>query len=415
MKVLVIGGLARSLVRFRGPLIRAMLARGHSVVGSANGRDPSTEAKLAEMGVDYYPIRLARAGMNPAADAVTLYDLVRLMRAVKPELVFGYTIKPAIYGSLAARLCGVPQTFSMVEGAGRAFMPCESIPHFVSASVAKCLYRVGLPWNRRVVFVNPDDRNLFTDGWYIPARKTVVINGMGIDLSRFAHVPPEEGNGLRFLMVSRLLRDKGVREYVKAARIIKAEYPDTQFRLAGTLDANPSSVKKEELDGWIEEGVVDYLGQLADVRPAYADCSVHVLPSYYREGTPQVNLEAMAVGRPIITTDSPGCRETVLRILPGKELAQQNGGTANAFGISAGDHPAGDNALNESEQSHGLELGANGILVPPRNADALAAAMAFFIDNPGQIAVMGRASRRYAEDRYDVHKVNSMILDAMGL
>ncbi len=410
MKVLVIGGLASSLVHFRGPLIRAMLGRGHSVVAAANGRDPSTEGKLAEMGVDYYPIRLARAGTNPAADAVTFYDLVRLMRAVKPELVFGYTIKPAIYGSLAARLCGVQRTFSMVEGAGRTFMPCESLSHFVSSAVAKCLYRIGLPSNRRVVFVNPDDRNLFAKGRYVPARKTVVVNGMGVDLSRYAHVPPKEGDGTRFLMVSRLLRDKGVREYVEAAKTIKAKYPEARFRLAGSLDANPSSVTQEELDTWIRDGVLEYLGQLGDVRPAYSDCSVYVLPSYYREGTPQVNLEAMATGRPILTTDSPGCRETV--------LWQQEAESASGSGSrsqSEERHCGNLNWLNEWARSRCLKIGANGILVPPRNAKALATAMEFFIENPDQITVMGRASRQYAEQRYNVDDVNAAMLEVMEL
>ncbi|MDZ7616048.1 MAG: glycosyltransferase, partial [Patescibacteria group bacterium] len=257
-------------------------------------------------------------------------------------------------------------------------------------------------------FVNPDDRGQFTGQWYVRTKKTAVISGMGVDLVRYGHHPSVEKVAPSFFMAARLLKAKGVREYADAARIVRVKCPNANFRLAGGLDANPSSVGQPELDQWRREGALEYLGQLQDVRPAYADCSVFILPSYYREGTPQVNLEAMATGRPIITTDAPGCRETVL-------LAEEN-----AFERQAGDAtpPQGvmsRQAMHEWARTRGLKIGVNGILVPPKNVEALVAAMKFFIDNPEQIDVMGRASRRYAEDRYDVHKVNAAMLEAMEL
>jgi glycosyltransferase involved in cell wall biosynthesis len=198
-----------------------------------------------------------------------------------------------------------------------------------------------------------------------------MINGSGVDLGAFRPAALPQGD-VSFLLIARLLKDKGIREYVEAARQVRAQYPRTSFHLVGRLDqGNPAGISARELHDWQTEGVVEYLGRLDDVRPAITATSVYVLPSY-REGTPRTVLEAMAMGRPIVTTDAPGCRETV---------------------------------------RHGV----NGYLVPVRDADALAQAMARFVEEPGLIAAMGRESRRIAEEKYDVHKVNRVILQAMRL
>ncbi len=371
---LLIGAFPISLATFRGPLIKAMLDKGVKVYTAANGRDPATEAKLKALGVTYDPIRIARAGMNPLADIVTLFDLVRLMQRIKPDMVLNYTIKPIIYGGLAARFCGIRNVFSMIEGLGSPFMPWESFTHAIASIMAKSLYRIGLLNSKRIFFLNPDDLEQFVKEGYVPRQKAVLLNGIGIDLLDFPKEELVEHSSVRFLMVARLLKDKGVREYIEAARIVRAHRQHVEFVLAGDVDENPNSIKQEELDLWQQEGLVNYVGFIDDVHSLYRDCHVYVLPSYYREGTPRTILEAMATGRAVITTDAPGCRETVRQV-----------------------------------------DGPNGILVPVKDVKALAVAMEFFIDHPQQIAIMGRESRAYAEKRYDVHKVNAVMLQEMGL
>ena len=387
MVTLIIGALPRSLVHFRGPLIKAMLAKGLKVFAAANGRDKKTQAQLLAMGVEYYPIRIARAGMNPFADVVTLFDLIRLMRRVRPDVVLSYTIKPVIWGGFAARLCGVQQVFSLIEGLGRAFLPWESFAHMISTIVAKGLYRMSSLGSTRVFFLNPDDLNQFVKEGYIPERKAVLLNGIGIDLTYYAKEQFFDPSRVRFLMIARLLKDKGVREYVEAAKIIRARYGNVKFVLAGDLDENPSSIKQTELDMWRRDGIIECVGYLDDVRPFIRDCGVYVLPSYYREGTPRTILEAMATGRAIITTDAPGCRETVPLTETGRRQR------------------AGGESVMEGE---------NGFMVRPRDAEAVAAAMRAFLDNPALILRMGQRSREIAVGKYDVHKVNAVMMEAMG-
>jgi glycosyltransferase involved in cell wall biosynthesis len=232
------------------------------------------------------------------------------------------------------------------------------------------LYRFGLSKSRKVFFQNPDDEALFRQLGLLPADiPSCVVNGSGVDVADYALAPlPEKPS---FLLIARLLGDKGVREYAQAARKVKAQYPDAVFQLVGWIDDNPDAISQQELDEWVNTGTVEFLGKLADVRPAVADCNVYVLPSY-REGTPRTVLEAMAMGRPVITTDAPGCRETVTD-------------------------------------------GDNGFLVPVKAVDELAAAMVKFLENPELVAGMGERSRLVAEQKYDVHRVNEFMLGEMGI
>jgi glycosyltransferase involved in cell wall biosynthesis len=262
-----------------------MLAGGHEVLGIANGSDSNIEGKLRTMGVEYASVRIARAGMNPFSDIITLIDLILLMRRVKPDVVLSYTIKPIIYGGLAARFCGVRNVFSMIEGLGRTFMIWESIPHAISSIIAKSLYRIGLLGSKRVFFLNPDDLQQFVKKGYVPQQKAVLLDGIGIDLTYYVKENLDAHPSLRFLMIARLLKDKGVREYIEAARIVRARGRHVEFILAGDMDENPSSIKQEELNLWQRDGIVNYLGWVDDVRLLYKDCHVYVLPSY-REGTP---------------------------------------------------------------------------------------------------------------------------------
>jgi glycosyltransferase involved in cell wall biosynthesis len=266
-------------------------------------------------------------------------------------------------------LTGIPKHFSMITGLGHVFTG-RNWKARTLVPLVRSMYRLALRSNDRLFFQNPDDRALFERLKLIRRPdQAVLINGSGIDLEAFrpARLPPT----VSFLLLARLYAEKGIHEYVEAARTLKARYPGTVFRVAGRIDNHPTAISERELQSWVKEGVIEHLGWLDDVRPAIAASSVYVLPSY-REGTPFSVLEAMAMGRPIVTTDVPGCRETV-------------------------------------------QDGMNGYLVPARNVPALVAALERLIVQPGLIAAMGQESRRIAVEKYDVHKVNAVILEGMGL
>ena len=368
--ILLIASFPESILTFRGPLISTMIARGLQVHVAAPGlpSDSTIRATLEKGGVVVHDINLARSGTNPLSDLRLLWQLFLLMRRISPDLVMGYTIKPVIYGSLAAWLASVPHRFALVTGLGYAFTDnrSSSITRLVQR-----LYCFSLSKVEKVFFQNPDDEALFrARGILTESTPSVVVNGSGVDVASFV-VELFPDDPARFLMIARLLGDKGIREYANAARKVKALYPKSEFGLVGWIDENPDAIVQPELDQWVAEGSIKFYGRLEDVRPAIADCSVYVLPSY-REGTPRTVLEAMAMGRPIITTDAPGCRETVVD-------------------------------------------GENGFLVPVKSVDELTKAMIRFIEEPGLFAKMGARSREIAEDKYDVHKVNKVMLREMGL
>ncbi len=372
-RILVIAGLNRSLINFRGPLIKALCDAGLEVHAAAPELTTNfvVAGKLREWGVSCHDVVLQRAGINPVTDLQGLVGLYRLMREVRVDAVLGYTIKPVIYGTLAAWIARVPRRFALITGLGYAFTGEATGKRKLIQQMARKLYALALGMSERVFFQNPDDQALFRELKLVPARvPSTVVNGSGIDLSQFqpAALPQKQ---TVFLLIARLLGDKGIREYVAAAREIRKRHPEVVFRLVGAVDDNPDSVSTEEVESWQQDGTIEYLGRLDDVRPAIEGCSVYVLPSY-REGTPRTVLEAMAMGRAIITTDAPGCRETVVD-------------------------------------------GDNGFLVPVKSVDKLVEAMQRFIDKPELAAQMGGRSRQIAEDKYDVHKVNQVMFSAMGI
>ncbi len=373
MTFLLIAGFPDSLLHFRGPLLDALLARGLSVHVAAPDLPVGSPMRqqLEARGLQVHDIPLRRTGMNPLADLATLLHLRQLMRRIRPAHVLGYTIKPVIFGSLAAWLAGVPRRFALITGLGYAFTGQQAggLRGHLRAVIQR-LYRLALRGTHKVFFQNPDDEALFrSQGILLPATPSCVVNGSGVDVAQFSVSPLPAAP--RFLLIARLLGDKGVREYVQAARVVRARHPEAVFGLVGWIDENPDAIRQQELDAWVAEGTVDYLGRLKDVRPAIADCSVYVLPSY-REGTPRTVLEAMAMGRAIVTTDAPGCRETVVD-------------------------------------------GDNGFLVPVKAVDELAAAMLRFIEEPELATRMGARSRQIAEEKYDVHRVNAVMLQEMGI
>jgi glycosyltransferase involved in cell wall biosynthesis len=371
VRVAVVGAFAASLDHFRGELLRSMVAHGHEVLALAPEDDAGVRATLAAMGVGFATIPLRRTGMNPLRDALTVVSLTRTFRAFGVDAVLVYAAKPVIYGSIAARLAGVPLRAAMITGVGSALGGGSRLRRRALSSLLRGLYRIALGQAHVVFFQNPDDERLFRFFGLVRDRSRVVqIRGSGIDLVRFSPqpFPPEP---ITFLMIGRLIRDKGVAEYVEAARRVHRSRPEVRIQLLGPLDPNPSAISARELEIWRTEGAVEYLGSTADVRPFLARAHVCVLPSY-GEGMPRSVLEAMAMGRAILTTDVPGCRETV-------------------------------------------ERGRNGLLVPPRDAAALAEGMLSMLSKSEQLEQMGRQSRALAEERFDVHAVNRAILSAMHL
>jgi glycosyltransferase involved in cell wall biosynthesis len=369
MKLILIASYPESILAFRGSLIKALAAAGCEVHIAAPGVSgmPHVVRALEVMGARVHDIPLRRTGTNPIADVGLLLALAALMRRLGPDAILAYTVKPVVYGTLAAWLAGVPGRFALVTGLGYAFTGDRQ---GLIKRIVTTLYRFALARAHKVFFQNPDDERHFRDAKVLPALvPSVVVNGSGVDLSEY----PQQllPNTSKFLMIGRLLGDKGVREYAEAARRVRAQHPEASFTLVGWIDENPDGITQAELDSWVAEGCVDFKGQLADVRPAIAACSVYVLPSY-REGTPRTVLEAMAMGRPIITTNAPGCRETVVD-------------------------------------------GDNGFLVPVKSVDALVGAMLRFIADPGLAPRMGARSRWIAEDKYDVNKVNEVMLREMGI
>lgn len=372
MKFLLVSNSLSYITRFRLDLLKAVQAKGYDIHVAAPGGDSVSLAVLQENGITVHCADLSRSGLNPLQDFKTFRQLYSLTRRIKPDVLLTNTIKAVVYGTLAGVLAGVPKRFSLIAGLGYAFTEDgeTNLKRKVVGSVAKSLYRLSLNRCQRVFFQNPDDEALFRQlGVLRHKTSSTVVNGSGVDLDFFAAQPLPDVPV--FVLVARLLLDKGVREYAAAARQLKDKYPEACFTLVGDLDENPQSITRQELDAWVQDGYIDYLGKLSDVRPALAQASVMVLPSY-REGTPRSVLEAMAMGRAVVTTDAPGCRETVVD-------------------------------------------GDNGFLVPVKDAAGLAAAMEKFMINPELAVRMGRCSREIAEEKYDVHKVNQQMMQGMDM
>ena len=342
---------------FRAGLVRALVADGHRVTALCPRDDYSD--RLAELGARHVTLRLDSSGVNPLVDARLFFRYRSKLRLLEPDVFLGWTVKPNVWGSLAAHSLGVA-VINNVSGLGTAFIRDTWL-----TAVVRRLYRAGLAAAPVTFFQNGDDRALFVEGGLVAAGRTAVLPGSGVDLARFAPAPMPEGPPA-FLLVGRVLRDKGVAEYAGAARIVRAARPDAQFRLLGTLDAlNRTAIPRATVEGWVAEGLVDYRGETDDVRPHLAAAHCVVLPSY-RDGTPRTLLEAAATGRPLIATDVPGCREPV-------------------------------------------EPGRNGLLARVRDPADLARAMGAFLDlSDGARAAMGRESRLIAQARFD----ERLVLDA---
>lgn len=374
MKVLVLASLAYSLVNFRAALLREMVAEGHEVVACAPDEDPAVRAELSAMGVRFIPVPMDRAGTNPLRDLATLRALIRTIRREAPDICLAYTQKPIIYGGIAMRIAGGGgRFFAMVSGLGHVYSDDRPAtwPRLMLRWVASALYRMAVARAAGIFVFNADDAGeMRRHGIVGPGRRIIQVPGSGIDTVKFPHVPIPDGAPV-FLLIARLMRNKGISEFIEAAASVRARYPEARFQILGPQEPGPAGFSAEEIDTWRAQGI-DYLGATRDVRPHLAQSSVFVLPSCYREGLPRTILEALATGRPVITTDTPGCRETVV---PGE----------------------------------------NGLLVPPRNVPVLARAMEQLAGDPERVRSMGAHSRQLAQQHFRVERVNEQLLTEMGL
>lgn len=372
MKVIVLSSLAYSLTNFRGNLLRAIREQGHEVIAVAPDYDAAVARELAESGIELKIIPMQRAGTNPIADIRLFFAYLWLMMRERPQLVLAYTQKPIIYGGLASRLQAVPRFFALMSGLGHVFSPGSEVNPAVKGFAAR-LYRSAVRRARAIFVFNADDRQDMIDlGIIRPTHNVIQVPGSGVDLTKF-EARPLPSSGTSFLMVARLLRNKGIVEFLEAAKIVREECPECRFSILGHLDdENPEGITRADIQDYASRYPVAFIPGTSDVRPYLADCSVFVLPSYYREGLPRTILEAMATGRPVITTDQPGCRDPI-------------------------------------------EEGRNGFIVPPRDARALADAMLKLAREPQLVASMAARSRELAETVYSDTIVNRMLLDAMDL
>jgi len=363
----IISSQAFSLINFRGSLISSMVKMGIRVYALAPDYDDELRLKVADLGAQPVDFSLSRTGINPVRDAFDMVRLAFLLRRLRPDVTLGYFIKPVIFGTLAAWLAGVPHRVAMIEGLGYVFTltgQSEKFQRKLLRGLVIQLYRIALAHAHKIIFLNQDDIDEFVDAGLLQQRKVVKLGGIGVSLADWPHTQPVK-EPITFLLAARLLREKGIVEYVNAAKIVKARHPAVRFVLLGGLDHNPGSLSEAEVNSWVAQGLIEWPGHVA-VMPWLAQASVFVLPSY-REGVPRSTQEAMAMGLPVITTNAPGCRETV-------------------------DH------------------GVNGFLVPVRDVPALAAAMLHLIESPELTSAMGLESRRLAEERFDAAKINAHLM-----
>lgn len=364
-RVLISINTAWNIFHFRAPLIRALKAAGFEVLSAAPA-DPYRE-RLRQMVDAHYDLPMDNAGTSPIRDLILLLRYGALLQKTKPAVLLAYTIKPNIYGTLAARFLRIP-VINNVSGLGTAFLRDDWLTR-----VACELYKFAFQWSSIVFFQNPSDRDLFLARGLVAREKTRLIPGSGIDLERFKpmHASREINAPIRFCLIARLLRDKGVVEFVEAARRVKVQYPNTVFNLVGpTSVKNQTAIPLEEVQGWVKEGVVEYLGETEDAKSVIAAQDCIVLPSY-REGMSRVLLEAAAMGKPLIASDVPGCHDVVTDAV-------------------------------------------NGFTCTVRDAAALAEAMLRFLSlTPEERTAMGRASRLKAENEFDEKIVFKAYIDAI--
>lgn len=302
-KVVIALNTSWNIFNFRAGLIKGLQKAGYDVVAVAP--KDAYSVKLTEMGCFFVEIPMDNDGTHPGKDFMLFVRYLRTLRRFNPVAMLSYTIKPNIYGSIAARLLSIP-VINNVAGLGAVFINHSLLTRFV-----RLLYRRALSGSAKVFFQNSDDLLLFIRAGIVSSRQTELIPGSGIDLEKYRPTPLPNGDAIRFLLIGRMIFDKGIREYVSAARLLQKKGLRARFTLLGFLDVkNPAAISRTQMDEWVDEGIIEYLGETDNVQEFIENSDCVVLPSY-REGTPRCLLEAAAMGRPIVTTDAVGCREVV--------------------------------------------------------------------------------------------------------
>lgn len=366
MKIIILGAYPASLVNFRGHLIKRLVESNHEVITMASEASEEEIRDLVQLGTVYISYPVQRNGLNPICDIKTAFSLVKIFRRIKPDVILAYTIKPVIYGAFASTLHRNCQFYGLITGLGFAFQK-GGIKRNILSILVKWLYKIALVNANKVIFQNPDNLRAFTDSGIVSKNKSFLVNGSGVDLKYFTRKPLSKE--VKFLLIARLLGDKGIVEYMEAASIVKRLYPNAEFDLVGPEDPSPDGIRREQIDKWHNQGVIQYHGSAKDVRSYLESCSIFVLPSYH-EGMPRTVLEAMATGRPILTTDVPGCRETVVN-------------------------------------------GENGWLVEKGSSQQLAEKMIWFIEHQEKWQDMSDASYQIVQDKFDVNIVNRELISIL--
>ncbi len=376
MKIAIIGTVSSSLFGFRSLFIQMLIREGHTVYALAMDYTLESEAKVKILGAIPIRYEIQRFGLNPFVDIKNTIKLRGVLSGLQIDVCLSYFSKPVIFGTLAARLAKVPKCVGMLEGLGHTFtVPPEGagLKTKLIKLMQEMLYKCTLPQLDRLILLNEDDKRDLIERNSINVKSVVVLGGIGLDLNEFPYVKPLDSDNVNFTFVGRLLKEKGVDYFISAAEIVKARYPQVTFTILGAPEVgSTSSTSMVRLKILCQSGVIEYPGQVMNVPDWLAACSVFVLPSYYREGVPRSTQEAMAIGRAVITTDVPGCRDTV-------------------------------------------EHKRNGILIPAHDIGALVEAMSYFLENPELVTKMGLESHKMAFDKFDANKVNErlyrMIID----
>ncbi|WP_440826800.1 glycosyltransferase family 4 protein [Psychrobacter cryohalolentis] len=375
-KVILIGTVASSVLSFRANLIKDLLKQEYVVYVFVSEYIQDELNDIAALGAIPITYELNRGGMNPLADAKATYALSKKIKEIAPDLVLSYFSKPVIFGTLAAKLAKVPRVIGMLEGLGYAFTEQPkglSKKAKLIKNIQIFLYKIALPQLDKIIFLNSDDPRDLLERYNIEGKQVEVLGGIGLNLDEYNHQPVDASDlPINFLFIGRMLKEKGIHDFVAAAKIVKKIYPNVQFTVLGAIDSfNPGALQQSELNRLVSSNIINYPGQVDDVQKWIAASHIFVLPSY-REGVPRSTQEAMAIGRAVITTDVPGCRETVVD-------------------------------------------GVNGFLVEKWNPKALAEKMIYFIEHPEQIKKMGYESYKMAQDRFDADKVNKRLIAMLGL
>ena len=367
MKILIVSPKNKTVFNFRGDLIKDMISCGHEVVVTGPNQDFVED--IYALGVSkFIEVPLVKDNTNIKGDLSYLKKLKKVMKEEKPDLVFSYTIKPVTYGSIAAHKAKVKNIYAMVTGLGRVYTS-NSVKTKIIRLITKILYKKAFKSCKAVIFQNSDDLNTFVNNKYLPKEKATLVNGSGVNMDRFKRTPlPKD---VSFLMIGRIIKEKGVFEYCEAARIVKQKYPNTRFVLLGGFDKSIGAIKPEDIQPYIDDGTIVFHSETKDPVAFYQQASVFVLPSFYREGLPRTILEAMSCGRPVITTDWPGCREPI---------------------------------VNEK----------NGFLIPIRNINALVEKINYLVSNPKVLADMSYNAFQRCKEMYDVNYVNKQMKNIIG-